>query len=108
MMFNRTIIILLSLSRLLFSQIFQWEDPVQISNNTEGNCILPSICNDSNGYLYVTFCHNNYSENKHLYFTSFDGEKWKGVDTLYNNPTHNVYRTKLYQLHMEILTEYII
>ena len=79
----------------LQSQIFQWDEPIRISNNPEGWCILPSICDDNYENLYVAFSHFNHDENNHLYFTWFDGVNWQGVDTLYNNLYHDSYDTKI-------------
>jgi len=94
-MIIKSIIVVFLFFGLLQSQIFQWDEPVRISNNSEGWCTTPSICNDSNGNLYVTFGHFNHDENNHLYFTWYDGQYWQGVDTLYNEQYYDVYHTKV-------------
>jgi len=85
------------------AQIFQWDDPEKISNNPKGWCFLPSICNDYEGNLYVSFNHYNLKESSRLYFNWFDGESWQGVDTLYQDQNHDVYDTKLICDHENIL-----
>lgn len=91
------IFIMLIFSQFNFvqSQDFQWEDPVKISNNPTGWTGRPTICNDSEGNLYVAFNHYNLRESKRLYFNWFNGESWQGVDTLYQDQNHDVYDTKL-------------
>jgi hypothetical protein len=96
---------------LLRSQDLQWEDPVKISNNPKGWTGRPTICNDSEGNLYIAFNHYNLRESKRLYFNWFDGESWQGVDTLYQDQNHDVYDTKLVcdnddNLHMSVNIAY--
>ncbi len=105
------VMIILAHSGFLLSQDFQWEEPVKLSDNPKGWCLSPTICNDSEGNLYVAFNHYNLRESKRLYFNWFDGESWQGVDTLYQDLNHDVYRTKLVcdndnNLHMSVEIAY--
>jgi hypothetical protein len=95
----------------LQSQDFQWDNPIKISNNPKGWCGRPTICNDSEGNLYVAFNHYNLRDSKRLYFNWFDGENWHGVDTLYQHDNYDVYDTKLVcdnknNLHLSIEIAY--
>jgi hypothetical protein len=110
-MYLKTIIIIFSLFGLSQSQDFQWEEPVKISNNPKGWCISPTICNDSNGNLYVAYYHYNLRESSRLYFNWFNGDSWQGVDTLYQDQNHDVYYPKLIcdfenNLHMSVNISY--
>lgn len=111
MKFFISIIIILSHFGFLLSQDFQWEEPVKISNNPKGWCISPTICNDSNGNLYVAYYHYNLRESSRLYFNWFNGDSWQGVDTLYQDQNHDVYYPKLVcdfenNLHMSVNISY--
>jgi hypothetical protein len=87
--------LIISQCNFIHSQIFQWEDPIKISNNPEGWCDRPSICNDSEGNLFVAYSHYNLRDSKRLYFNSHNGDNWQGVDTLYQHEVYNAYDTKL-------------